>query len=197
VGVNIPEASKIPEDAPKAIYKNHLIYKNLKTGEEKEITEENYPLQDTLNWKFEKMGDQELIQEVYTTPIHDFRIETQEGEEIKDFFLYDEKYTFMVIAYNLEKTDREGMKRIAEMAHAAKDKGYNFIGLTATSPDQFDQFKSETGVPFDFFNTDEITLKTIIRSNPGVIVLKNGTIVKKYHFNDVPQPEKIESDLEL
>lgn len=196
VGVNIPEALRIPEGAPKAIYENHLIYKNIKTGEEKKFTEANYPWQDTLTWKFVKMGDQKLIQKGYTPPIHDFRIETPEGEDIKDFFLYDEKYTFIVIASNLQKTNREGMKKMAELAHAAKIKGYNFIGLTASPPDNFDAFKKETGVQFDFFNTDEIALKTIIRSNPGLIVLKKGTIVKKYHFNDVPKPDELDMQLE-
>jgi len=197
VGVNIPDAMKFPAGAPKAIYENNLIYKNIKTGEEKKFTEANYPWQDTLNWKFVKMGDQKLVQKGYTPPIHDFRIETPEGEDIKDFFLYDEKYTFIVIASNLQKANREGMKKLAQLAIAAKGKGYNFIGLTASSADSFDTFKSETGAEFDFFNTDEITLKTIIRSNPGLIVLKKGTIVKKYHFKNVPKPEEFEKQLEL
>ena len=197
VGVNIPEAMKVPEGAPKTIYENHMIYKNIQSGEEKKFTEANYPWQDTLNWKFVKMGDQKLVQKGYTPPIHDFSIETAEGEDIKDFFLYDEKYTFIVIASNLQKSNPEGMKRIAELASAAKSKGYNVIGLTASSPDSFDAFKNGPGVPFDFFNTDEITLKTIVRSNPGLIVIRKGTIVKKYHFNDIPKPEKLDSEFEL
>lgn len=197
VGVNIPEAMKVPENAPKAIYENILVYKNTKTGEEKEFTEANYPWQDTLNWAFVKMGDQKVIQEGYIPPIHDFRIETPDGEDIKDFFLYDEKYTFMVIASNLQKSDREGMKRIAELAKEATRRGYNFIGLTASSPDRFEAFKQETGAQFDFFNTDEITLKTIVRSNPGLMVLKSGTIIRKYHFNDIPKPEELDAQLDL
>lgn len=197
VGVNIPDAMKVPENAPKAIYENTLIYKNLKSGKEEEFTEANYPWQDTLNWKFVKMGDQKTIQEGYVPPIHDFRIETAEGEDIKDFFLYDEKYTFMAIAYNLQKTDKEGMRRISELAKAAKSKGYNFIGLTASSPESFDAFKKDTGADFDFFNADEITLKTIVRSNPGLIVLKKGTIKRKYHFNDVPKPEQLDAELDF
>ncbi|MGE5395309.1 MAG: BT_3928 family protein [Candidatus Saccharibacteria bacterium] len=197
VGVNIPDAMKVPENAPKAIYENTLIYKNLKTGEEKKFTEANYPWQDTLNWKFVKMGDQKTIQEGYVPPIHDFRIETAEGEDIKDFFLYDDKYTFIAVAYNLQKADKEGMRRMGELAKAAKSKGYNFIGLTASSPDSFEAFKQETGADFDFFNTDEIALKTIVRSNPGLIVLKKGTIKRKYHFNDVPKPEQLDTELDF
>lgn len=192
VGVNIPDAMKIPEGAAKAVYENNFIYKNLKTGEEKKFTEVNYPWQDTLNWAFVKMEEPILVQKGYTPPIHDFRIETPEGEDIKDFFLYDEKYTFIVIASNLHNTNREGMEKIAQLATVAKSKGYNFIGLTSTSSGDFEAFRNETGAQFDFFNTDEITLKTIVRSNPGMILIKKGTILKKYHFNDIPKPEELE-----
>jgi uncharacterized membrane protein YphA (DoxX/SURF4 family) len=196
VGVNIPDAMKIPEGAPKAIYKNNFIYKNLKTGQEKEFAEANIPWKDTLNWKYLKSEEPVLVQKGYTPPIHDFRIESPDGEDIKDFFLYDDKYTFIAISSNLQKSDKAGMKRIAELAVAAKGKGYNFIALTSSSPDSFEAYKNETGAQFDFFNADEITLKTIIRSNPGLIVLKKGTILRKYHFNDVPKPEELDSQLE-
>jgi uncharacterized membrane protein YphA (DoxX/SURF4 family) len=195
VGVNIPMAMSIPEGAPKAIYENNFIYKNLKTGEEKEFAEANIPWKDTLNWKFVKAKDAVLIQKGYTPPIHDFRIETPEGEDIKDFFLYDEKKTFIVIASDLQKSDRAGMKNIVSFGNFAKRKGYNFILLTATSHDSFEFFKREFGTNFDFFNTDEIVLKTIVRSNPGMILLKKGTILKKYHFNDIPKPEELEDQI--
>jgi len=195
VGVNIPEAMKIPEGALKDVYENNFIYKNKKTGEEKKFTETNYPWQDTLNWKFVKMEDPVLIQKGYVPPIHDFSIETPEGEDIKDFFLYDEKGTFIAIASNLQKTNRDGMKAIAQLAIEAKRKGYNFIGLTSSSPDSFEEFKNETGAQFDFFNTDEITLKTIVRSNPGLILIRKGTIIGKYHFNDIPKVEELEDQI--
>jgi len=191
VGVNIPEAMSIPEGAPKDIYKNSFIYQNIKSGKKEEFTEDNYPWKDTLNWKFVKMNEPELVQKGFTPPIHDFRIETVEGEDIKDFFLYDEKYTYMAIAYNLKKSDREGLKKLSTLATEAKNKGFNFILLTASSPDGFDAIKTEIGAQYDFFNTDEITLKTIVRSNPGLLVIQKGTIIGKYHFNDFPKPEEL------
>jgi hypothetical protein len=192
VGVNIPQAMSIPEGAPKAIYENNFIYKNLQTGKEKKFAEKDIPWQDTLTWKYVKSEEPILIQKGYTPPIHDFRIETPEGDDIKDFFLYDEKLTFIAIAYNLQKSNREGMKKLSVLATEAKNKGFNFILLTSTSPDSFESIKNETGAQFDFFNADEITLKTIVRSNPGLIVLKKGTILKKYHFNNIPKPEDLE-----
>jgi len=195
VGVNIPEAMKVPIGAPKAVYENNFIYKNKKTGEEKKFSEANIPWKDTLNWKYFKSEDPILIQKGYTPPIHDFRIETAQGEDIKDFFLYDEKETFMVISPNLEKADRTALQKIGAFAVEAKRKGYNFILLTATSPDRFPFFKQDTGSGFDYFNTDEITLKTIVRSNPGLILLKKGTILRKYHYNDLPKPEDLEAQI--
>ncbi len=191
VGVNIPEAMKVPSGAPKAIYENNFIYKNKKTGEEKKFTEATIPWKDTLNWKYFKSEDPILIQKGYTPPIHDFRIETPEGEDIKDFFLYDEKETFIVISSNLDKANRFALQKIALFAVEAKRKGYNFILLTATSPDRFQAFKQEIGAEFDFFNTDEVALKTMVRSNPGIILLKKGTILRKYHYNDLPKPEDL------
>jgi hypothetical protein len=181
----------IPEGAPKAIYKNSFVYQNLKTGKNEEFTEDNYPWKDTLNWKFVKMNDPVLIQKGYTPPIHDFRIETKEGEDIKDFFLYDDKLTYIAIAYNLKKSNRVGLKKLADLANEAKNRGDHFILLTASSSGDFESVKNEIGAQFDFFNTDEVTLKTIVRSNPGLIVLKKGNIVAKYHYNDFPKAEEL------
>jgi uncharacterized membrane protein YphA (DoxX/SURF4 family) len=196
VGVNIPEAMTVPADAPKPVYENVFYYKNKQTGEEKRFTEKNYPWQDTLHWEFVKMDEPKLIKEGYEPPIHDFRIETREGEDIKDFFLYDENNTFIVIAYDLYKTNKAAFEKINKLAGYAQQNNMNFIGLTASLPDKIDEFVAETGTQFEFFNTDEITLKTIIRSNPGLIVLRKGTILKKWHFNDIPAPEKLQEELD-
>jgi len=195
IGVNIPDAMKIPEGAPKAIYQNNFIYKNLKTGKEEKFTEANYPWKDTLNWKYVKSEDPIVIQKGYTPPIHDFRIETSEGEDVKDFFLYNEKYTYIAVASNLQKSNKDGIKTLVAFGNEAKRKGYNFIMLTSTSPDSFGAYKAETGANFDFFNTDEIVLKTIVRSNPGLILLKKGTIIGKYHFNDIPKTEELKDQI--
>lgn len=193
VGVNIPEAMKIPDDAPKEIYENTFFYKNKTTGEVQKFTEQNYPWQDTVNWVYDNM-ESKLIQEGYKPPIHDFSIQSSEGEDVKDFFLYDKNYVFMLVAYNLEKSSRKPQKKINELAGWAKENGLSFICLTSSLTDQSDAFKEETGAPYEFFNCDEITLKTIIRSNPGLIVIKEGTVVGKWHYNDIPSPEEFKEE---
>jgi uncharacterized membrane protein YphA (DoxX/SURF4 family) len=193
VGVNIPEAMSTPEDAPKAEYENTFYYKNKNTGEVKEFTEQNYPWQDTINWAYENM-ESKMIQEGYRPPIHDFTIESQEGENVIDFFVYDENYVFMLVAYDLNKTNTKSVDKINELANWIMGEGMSFFCLTASLFDQSQAFAEETGAPYEFFNCDEITLKTIIRSNPGLVVLKNGTIVGKWHYNDIPSPEGFQKE---
>jgi uncharacterized membrane protein YphA (DoxX/SURF4 family) len=193
VGVNIQEAMKVPEDAPKEIYENTFYYKNKKTGEVQKFTEQNYPWQDTVNWAYDNM-ESKVIQKGYEPPIHDFSIQSADGENVIDFFIYEKNYVFILVAYNLDKSSRKPQEKINNLAAWAKENGLSFICLTSTLPDQSATFARETGAPYEFFNCDEIALKTIIRSNPGLLVIKNGTILKKWHYNDIPTPEEFKKE---
>lgn len=193
VGVNLPESMQIPEDAPKEEYKNIFYYKNKETGKIKEFTEENYPWQDTVSWEYEDMKST-LVQKGYIPPIHDFIIESADGDNVIDFFIHDENYVFMLIAYNLEKSNLEQQDKINELADWAMTNGMSFICLTSTLLDKAQDFAEETGAPYEFFNCDEITLKTIIRSNPGLVVIKGGTIMGKWHYNDIPSPKEFKAE---
>jgi hypothetical protein len=189
VGSNIPESMKIPEEAPKDIYENIFYYKNKTTGEVQKFTEQNYPWQDTANWVYENM-ESKLLKAGYKPPIHDFTIQSRDGEDVKDFFLYDKNYVFILVAHNLEKSSRKPQEKINTLASWATENGLSFICMTSSLTDQSDAFKEETGAPYEFFTCDEITLKTIIRSNPGLIVIKNGIVFEKWHYNDIPTPEE-------
>jgi uncharacterized membrane protein YphA (DoxX/SURF4 family) len=193
VGVNIPESMAIPADAPQAEYENIFYYKNKNTGEVEEFTEENYPWQDTINYEFHDM-ESNLIREGYVPPIHDFRIETPKGDNIADFFLYDDNYVFILIAYDLKKSSTKPQAKINTLANWAVNDGMAFICLTSSLPEESAEFAERHGAPYEFFNCDEITLKTIVRSNPGLMVIKDGTIVAKYHYNDIPTPEEFEQE---
>lgn len=191
VGTNIAEAMTVPGNAPKDIYENTFYYKNRKTGQEKKFTEENYPWQDSLNWEFVSM-DTKLISKGYEPPIHNFTIETAEGEDVKDFFLHNRGYTFILVVYNQGKADRSSLPAIHALVDYALSNQMNFIGLTSSIPRQTKQFSAENNLRFEFFNCDEITLKTMIRSNPGLVLIRNGIILDKWHYNDFPSVEEFE-----
>lgn len=193
MGVNIPEAMSHPEDAPQEIYENIFYYKNKNTGEIEKFSDKDYPWQDTLNWEYAST-ESKLVQEGYIPPIHDFIIETPDGDNIIDFYLYDDNYVFMLIAYDLHKSSIKEQSKINALANWAISQGNSFICLTSTLPDESAEFAVENNAPYEFFNCDEITLKTIIRSNPGLVLIKNGTILAKWHYNDIPTVKEFQEE---
>lgn len=194
VGVNIPDAMTTPKGAPTDVYKNTFYYRNLKTNKIKKFDDNNYPWKDSLNWKFESI-DQSIVKKGYTPPIHDFVIQTADGENVADFFLHDENYLFILVAYDLSKSSVKYQKEINALGIWAKDKGYKFICLTSSTGSVLDKFKAIANPAYDFYFGDEITLKTIIRSNPGLLLLKKGTILSKWHYNDIPSVDKMQNKI--
>jgi len=196
VGINIKEGMTIPEGAPLDVYSNTYYYRNLKTGETKKFNDDNLPWQDTLNWAFDSMDEPVLVSKGYEPPIHDFYMETNEGDDVADYFLEDDNYTFLLVSYNLEKSNLNRQETINNLADWALSEGYNFICLTSSGESIQKEFKSKTGAPYEFLTGDEITLKTIIRSNPGLLLLKKGTILSKWHYNDIPGASEMEETLQ-
>ena len=190
VGVSIPDGMKIPEGSPTDVYQNIYYYRNRKSNEVKKFNDKDFPWQDTITWKFESMDPPLLIKKGYVPPIHDFSIQTIDQENVTDKYLQDSVYTFLVIAYDLEKSSIKKQKELNSLADWAKLKGYNFIGLTSTSGAALEKYQREQLPRYEMMFTDQITLKTIIRSNPGLLLLKRGIIIRKWHNNDFPTTEK-------
>ena len=178
IGKNIEEGMSFPENAPKAIFEYTWKF-NVKGNEEIHRTNGDYP---TVDGEFIDVVTKE-IQAGYEPPVHDFTIE-QEGEDFASSLLQEPKLV-MVIAYDLRKSDLEVFKEIKTITDRALNAGYKVIGMSASGPDQTNLLKKEYGLGFDFYFTDETTLKTIVRSNPGVLVLEKGTIKQKVHYNDL------------
>tara|TARA_R110001592_G_scaffold109196_1_gene304665 strand:+ start:2811 stop:3908 length:1098 start_codon:yes stop_codon:yes gene_type:complete len=178
IGKNIEEGMSVPENAPKAIFEYKWKF-NVNGNEEIYITNGDYP---TVDGEFIEVETKEL-QAGYEPPVHDFTIE-QEGEDFASSLLQEPKLV-MVIAYDSRKSNLEVFKEVKSVTEKALKAGYKVIGMSASGPDQTTFLKEEYGLGFDFYFSDETTLKTIVRSNPGVLVLEKGTIKQKVHYNDL------------
>ncbi len=176
VGANIAEGMTIPEDAPKPVFEYRWKFKNSDGSAEVIVNNGAYPVVDGDFLDVET----DMIEEGYIPPIHDFSIE-KAGEDLTQDFLSEEKLV-AIVAYNLSRSDAEGFANIRPKIEEARQKGYKVIGLTASV-----NGKAPEGI--DFFFCDETALKTIVRSNPGILKLSEGTIQQKLHFNDVDQLE--------
>ena len=181
VGNHIPTLMEIPDDAEVDQYEITLIY--AKDGKEQTFTLENYPKGDP-EWTF---VDQKsvLIKKGYVPPIHDFEIETLEGDYITQDILESEEPIALVVMYDLSKTDTTQLEKLMHMIHEYP----RVYFLTASGEEEIFAFAEELGWDEEttystFCFTDPITLKTIVRANPGVIVVQNGTIIDKYNLKN-------------
>ena len=91
----------------------------------------------------------------------------------------------LIIVYSLDKSNLKGIPNVKEAARKAKQKGYTVYGVSASFDEDLQQLKKEYSLPFDFLFCDETTLKTMIRSNPGVMTFERGTVVDKKSWRDV------------
>ncbi|WP_297815233.1 MauE/DoxX family redox-associated membrane protein [uncultured Polaribacter sp.] len=120
-------------------------------------------------------------------PVHDFMLEDAQADLAPE--LLRQEKVMLVIVYNLDKADVNGFRAIKEIGIKAKKKGYTVYGVSASFSDDLVLAKEKYNLPFDFLFCDETTLKTMIRANPGVIILNKGTVVEKKNWVDVEEIE--------
>ena len=191
VGADIKKGMEIPEGAEQPEFVTTFILE--KDGQRKEFSLEEYP---DSTWTF---IDSRTVQtkKGYVPPIHDFSITTvDEGEDITEEIVADKGYSLLLVSPHLEQADDIHFDEINRLYDYAKQHGYRFLCLTASTEEAIGRWKDRTGAEYQFANTDETTLKTIIRSNPGLVLLHNGSIKGKWSHNALPdvspQTPKIE-----
>jgi len=183
IGVNIPQKMIVPENAEHAVYEVKLIYS--KDGKQKEFTMDNYPKNDTT-WTFVN-SESRLIKKGYQPPIHDFTITSAEGADLTEKVLSNPSYTFLLIARKLNEAGDTNVDKINDIYDFSKSMKYGFYALTASLPDEIQSWTVNTGAEYPFYMMDDTTLKTIIRSNPGLLLIKGGTIIGKWPNTRLPK----------
>lgn len=179
VGTNIEKGMEIPEGAPKSVVEMIFIYKV--NGVDKEFTENdlmNLPEGATFVDRKDK-----VITEGYVPPIHDFTM-MKDDSDYKEELLKEPKL-LMIVTYDLKIAEEGGMVKLEKLNQEAFAKGYKVIGMTNSSIEEIAKAKKKYGLQFDFYTCDAIALKTIERSNPSIVILENGTVKQKVHYNDI------------
>lgn len=180
-GKNIQEGMKLPPDAkPDSILMVFIYEKN---GKQIELTPEQLKTIDST-YKFIDRKDK-IIHEGDKPTIHDFSIVSLDGDDFTEQILNYPDYYFFLVCYDLNKTNKKVFGKINDFAKLCSKENVPVIILTASS-DEIETFKKETGAEIDFYLTDQTTLKTMIRSNPGLMLLKQGTVLNMWHYNSFP-----------
>lgn len=189
IGMNIKKGMEIPAGAPQPEFETTFILQ--KNGVKKEFTLDNYP---DSSWQF---VDSKTVQtkEGYVPPIHDFSIQKANGDDITDSVLTAKGYIFLLVSPHLEQADDSNFGDIDLLYEYCQERKIPFYCLTASTKKDIDHWADITGAEYPFCFTDETALKTIIRSNPGLLLLKDGTIIRKWSHNDLPSSSSLNAPL--
>jgi uncharacterized membrane protein YphA (DoxX/SURF4 family) len=120
-------------------------------------------------------------------PVHDFFLENDQNDLAPKILAADK--VMLVIMASLEKSEYKGFPEIKKIADEALKKGYEVYGVSASFAEIIEMTKKRYNLPFEVLFCDETTLKTMIRANPGVMILNKGTIVDKKHWRDLDDLE--------
>ena len=193
LGTNIHEEMEMPEGAPVDEYDTELIYMNKTTGKSEVFSISDYP-RDTTEWEFVS-SDSKLVSKGYEPPIHDFAIMDPYGSDLTDLILSDQGYSLLMIAHDLSKSDEGALMKAREWYQIELLSGdFSFYAVTASTSQEAGEVSNSLELGYTFHSADEIMQKTIVRSNPGFLMLKNGTIVGKWSSADFPKIEEVDPE---
>jgi uncharacterized membrane protein YphA (DoxX/SURF4 family) len=169
-----------------------FVYKNVQSGEERHFRLEEL---DQINesWTFVDRRDI-IIDPGIPAPINNLFIRNADGDDITDELLSDKNYSFMVVIDQLGKTRGKAFPRLNEIAEWCDRHGLHFYAVYGGDVPA-EPFRHEMQTPFEFFTADETALKTIIRSNPGLVLLKDGKVIDMWHHRHLPSPAELEEKL--
>ena len=191
VGTNIPAAMTIPSGKQPDVLDTRFIMK--KGGVTKEFSVDNYP---DSTWTYVDRRTI-VVKKGYHPPISDFTMENVDtGEDISQTVLADTGYTFLMVAPRIEKADESHIDVMNSLYDYCSEHAYHFYALTSSSDDQIEDWRDRTGAEYPFCHMDEITLKTIVRSNPGFLLLKKGTVLNKWSGNELFDASDLNGKLE-
>ncbi|WP_306549911.1 BT_3928 family protein [Daejeonella sp.] len=195
IGNNIPQLMITPPGAAPDVYEVTYNLKNKSSDETKSMTDKEYLK--TQIWKdknWEIIGDpvSKLIKKGFDLKIKDLKITDNQGTDYNHEILENPYYNMVIVAYDLSKSDATGIGNLNALAiNAAENYNIRTVLLTSNSAQDAELFSKKNKLVMEVFYADGIPLKSMVRANPGVLLLKNGTVINKWHFRNMPSYNKL------
>jgi uncharacterized membrane protein YphA (DoxX/SURF4 family) len=195
-GASIPENMKLPPGAKPDVYVTYYTMKNAKTGEQKEVSDKEYI--DTEIWKDESWqiaatSEPRLVQKGTKPKITDFAVSTPDGQNITERVFQGNK--LLIVIADVQKGNKNSFAGIQGLIAGLKDKNVEPLFLTSSDEATFEAFRHEYQWSAPFYLTDATVLKTMIRTNPGVILLRDGVVLEKWPAIAIPAAETVQKEL--
>lgn len=189
-GSHIPSLMVMPEGEEGDVYEMVYTMQHLETGEQKSVTDTEY-MEDELwkdeSWEIVGEPSSRLVKKGYTVPIPDLLISDANGEDFTTQVIENPYYNLLVVAWDLNNTDQGALAKINEVVRqAAQEYNIRAVLLTSASNQQAEALSDELGLLTEILYVDAVPLKSMVRSNPGVLLMRNGVVINKWHHNTFP-----------
>lgn len=192
IGADIRKGMEVPEGKHLPVYETTFVY--AKEGRQQVFPIDQLPTDTAWTFIESKTVQKEAG---YEPPIHDFSITLQEdGTDVTDEVLDDGNYTFLLVAPYLAQADDSRMDLINEIYDYSVEHGYRFLCVTASSDEDIAQWQENTGAEYPFAHMDDVTLKTMVRSHPGLVLLQRGVVVNKWSADHLPDEYQLGAPLD-
>jgi hypothetical protein len=188
-GNDIEALMKIPEGSHGDVYETLLVYKNTETGKIKEFDIDHIPMDEKWEWQ---ETNNKLIKKGAEPKIKDFRLSDSSGKDVTNQFLAQSGYKLLIVQHKLSKSNIKAQKKLNELFLKLDEDGFiKVYAVSSSLASEIHKFTVDHSVPYSFLSADLVTLETIMRSNPGLVLFKDNTVIKKWPYRKIPKHEKI------
>ncbi|PIE87705.1 MAG: hypothetical protein CSA04_05625 [Bacteroidetes bacterium] len=171
----------LPENPQPVSY--YLVYQNKETGEKKEYLSKDLPWDDE-QWMSQWAFVEQRVDD--PNPPMGLAFEDASGNEVTDAYIASPDPLFLLISWDLEKFKTKSMEQVLQFAHSCQQEGVSFVLLTGSDEAEIASFKAKTGLDVEVFRADDIELKTVVRSNPGLVLLRDSQVLGKWPWSRLP-----------
>lgn len=195
IGSSIPESMKIPDGEAQDEFLIIYQLKNSKTGETKTMSDKDYlklEIWKDENWEVVGTPEKKLLKKGFDIKIKDLFIADASGTDYTKELIENPYYNLVVVAYDLNQTNEEAIAKTNALAlNAAEQFNIRTVLLTSNSAQDADAFSKKMKLFMEVFYADAVPLKSMVRANPGVLLLKNGVIINKWHYHSLPSFDQL------
>jgi uncharacterized membrane protein YphA (DoxX/SURF4 family) len=195
IGNNIPKLMITPPGVPLDLYEITYSLNNKNTSETKKMTDKEYlktGIWKDTNWEIVGEPINRLVKKGYEVKIKDLKIVDSQGIDYNKEILENPYYNLVIVGYDLSKANARGIGDLNAIAiNAAENYNVRSVLLTSNSAQDAATFSDENKLVMEVFYADGIPLKSMVRANPGLLLLKNGMVVNKWHFNNLPSYDEL------
>jgi len=199
IGNNLPSLMVLPEGKEADVFEQLYTMKNKKTGETKKVNDKIYmadKLWEDESWEIIGEPESRLVKKGYDIPIPDLLITDADGVDHTQEIIANPYYNVIIVAKDLSSTNIDALQRINQtVTQMTKDyNGLRVVLLTASASKDAQYLSDKMQLIAEIYYADLIPLKSMVRANPGVILLKGGNVMGKWHYNNFPDAKTIEDN---